>query len=186
MSIAVSALVRPSRLLALLSLMMGVVLLSAAALIERAADEPLHHALAFVCAIACAGLLLFPLRVRKAFRIDVTGIGQIRLVDTSLVAEAGLTISSSGDGEVVHAMAAQVERVEVAGGVFGGGDPGGAGWSGGGGWILAWLGFIMAGGGDEVAVTGMDVEVIETWVTGERIGQFPPHAVAHVAEDFID
>ena len=102
MSIAVSALVRPSRLLALLSLMMGVVLLSAAVSIESAADEPLHHALAFVCAIACAGLLLFPLRARKAFRIDVTGIGQIRLVDTSLVAEAGLTTSSSGDGEVVQ------------------------------------------------------------------------------------
>ena len=102
MSIAVSALVRPSRLLVTLSLLMGIVLMSSAALLEQIADEPLHHALAFVCAIASVSVVLFPLRSRKAFRIDITGIGQIRLVDTSLVAEAELTSASAGNGEVVQ------------------------------------------------------------------------------------
>ena len=102
MSIAVSAVVRPSRVLALLSLLMGVVLLTAAMMLERAAGEPLHHGLALVCAIASGHLVLFPLRRRKDCRIDVTGIGQIRLVDTSPEAEAALTTSSVGDGEVVQ------------------------------------------------------------------------------------
>ena len=102
MSIAVSALVRPSRLLALLSLMMGIVLLCAVVLLKQAADEPLHHVLAIICAIAGAAVVLFPLLRRKVVRIDITGLGQIRLVDTSLVAEAELTNSSAGDGEVVQ------------------------------------------------------------------------------------
>ena len=102
MSIAVSALVRPSRLLALLSLSMCIVLLCTSLLLARVADEPLHHALAIVCAIAGGVVFLFPLRRRKAVRIDITGLGQIRLVDTSLVAEAGLTRLSAGNGEVVQ------------------------------------------------------------------------------------
>lgn len=102
MSIAVSAVVRPSRVLALLSLSMGIVLLTAAVLLARAATDSLHHVFALVCAIASGALVLFPLRRRKAFRIDVTGIGQIRLVDTSPEAEAELTTSSAGDSEVVQ------------------------------------------------------------------------------------
>ena len=102
MSIAVSAVVRPSHLHMRLSVGMGIVLMSAATLLERAADERLHHALAAVCAIASVAVLLFLLHGRKAFRIDITGLGQIRLVDTSLIAEAGLTTSSPGNGEVVQ------------------------------------------------------------------------------------
>ena len=84
------------------ALMMGIVLLCSAVLLERAADESLHHALAIVCAIAGAAVVLFPLRRRKAFRIDITGLGQIRLVDTSLVAEAGLARQPAGNGEEVQ------------------------------------------------------------------------------------
>lgn len=102
MSIAVSAVVRPSRMFAQLSLLMGIVLLFAAALLERTAEEQLHHALAFVCAIAAGAVVLFPLRRRKACRIDITGLGQIRLVDTSPEAEAELTHASVGEAEVVQ------------------------------------------------------------------------------------
>lgn len=102
MSIAVSALVRPSRLFGQLSVLMSIVLISAVVLLERVADEPLHHLLACICAIASGALLLFPLRRRKAVRIDITGIGQIRLVDTSLVADAELAYPSVASGEVVQ------------------------------------------------------------------------------------
>lgn len=86
-------------------------------------------------------------------------------------------------------MTAQVQCVEVAGGVFGGGYPGGGGWTGlagFAGFTRAWLGFVMAGGGDEVAVTRMNVEVIKAFVAGEGIGQFTAHAATDLAEDFID
>jgi hypothetical protein len=88
-------------------------------------------------------------------------------------------------------MAAQIEGVEVTGGVFGGSNPGGgwvghAGLIGSGGIVCARLGFVMAGGGNEVAVTRMDVEFIKAWVTGERIGHFTAHAAADLTKDFID
>ncbi len=102
MSIAMSALVRPSRLLSALAMMMGLVLLTATALLERAADAPLHHALAITCAIASIAVVLFPLRRRKAFRVDVTGTGQIRLADTSSTAATEPIDVSAGNGEVVQ------------------------------------------------------------------------------------
>ena len=102
MSIAVSALVRPSRLLAQLSVLMGILLILTLTLLERIAEEPWHHALAIVCAIVSGMMVLFPCRSRKAVRIDITGIGQIRLVDTSLVTDAALTQPSGSAGEVVQ------------------------------------------------------------------------------------
>jgi hypothetical protein len=102
MSIAMSAWVRPSRVLSALAIVMGMVLLTASILLERAADAPLHHALAIACAIASVVVVLFPLRRRKAFRIDVTGTGQIRLADTSCTAATGPIDVSAGDGEVVQ------------------------------------------------------------------------------------
>jgi putative NIF3 family GTP cyclohydrolase 1 type 2 len=44
----------------------------------------------------------------------------------------------------------------------------------------------MAGGGDEVAVSRMNVKIIKAWVADERIGQFTAHAAADRAKDFID
>lgn len=102
MSIAVSALVRPSRLLAQLSVLMSIDLIVTAIWLERVANEPLHHALATVCAIVSVAIVLFLLRSRISVRIDITGIGQIRLVDTSLVANAALTNPSASAGEVVQ------------------------------------------------------------------------------------
>lgn len=73
----------------------------------------------------------------------------------------------------------------MTGGVFGGGWGGQAGLIGAGGIACARLVFVMAGGGNEVAVTGMDFKVIKAWVTGERIGQFTAHAAADLTKDFI-
>ena len=61
--------------------MAGVLLLAATLLRET-------PALASVCAIAAAGLALFPLSTPKARRIDVTGIGQMLLTDTATEAVA--------------------------------------------------------------------------------------------------
>jgi hypothetical protein len=102
MSIAVSALVRPSVWLVALAMMMAIVLLTAGALLERTADEPWHHALALACVIASVAVVLFPLRRRKAFRIDVTGVGQIRIADTSSTAATECLESSLDGGEVVQ------------------------------------------------------------------------------------
>lgn len=102
MSIAVAAVVRPSRLFALLLLAMGSVQFGAAVLLALQGGTMLHHALAFACALAGAALSLFPLARRKHLRIDVSGIGQIRLVDTRPDAVAGSIDASISDGEVVQ------------------------------------------------------------------------------------
>lgn len=102
MSIAVSATVRPSRMLALLALAMGCMLLGAALLLYGQADTIIHRALSAVCALAGSTLGLFPLLRRKAVRIDVTGIGQIRLVDTSRDAQVAPTNSPVDRVEVVQ------------------------------------------------------------------------------------
>jgi hypothetical protein len=64
------------------------------------------------------------------------------------------------------------EGVEVGGGIFGRGECGGSagrfdlGFVG---WNLAGHGLIMAGGGDEMAVTGVKIEIIEALESRERI-----------------
>lgn len=101
-SIALSAHLRPSRLLVTFVLLMALVLLLSAWLLLASAQELFSGALASVCAIASGSLVLFPVARRKSFRIDVTGIGQIRLVDTSPVAEARAPNPAAGSGEVVQ------------------------------------------------------------------------------------
>ena len=86
MSIAISARIGRSRLLASLCFAMAGVLLAAAALLM--AGVP---ALSAVCAIAAAGLALFPLAAINACRIDVTDIGQILLTHTAHEAVADRT-----------------------------------------------------------------------------------------------
>ncbi len=102
MSIAIAALIRPSRSFALLSVAMGGVLLAAALVLAQERQSTLHHGLAIACALASACISLFPLSRRKHLRIDVSGIGQIRLVDTSPDAVAGSSLASTCDGEVVQ------------------------------------------------------------------------------------
>ncbi len=101
-SIAVSAVVRPSLRLSALLFLMAVALLASAAVIHSKADTALDLVLVSVCAIAGCALSLFPLLRRNSCRIDVTGIGQIRLVDTSPEADAGSTGQSTCSGEVVQ------------------------------------------------------------------------------------
>ncbi len=97
MSIAVSARIVRSRLLATTCVAMGCVLLVAAGLLLTET-----HALSAVCAIAAVGLALFPLSTAKTCRIDVTGIGQILLTDTVSEAVADRTDLASATTEVVQ------------------------------------------------------------------------------------
>jgi hypothetical protein len=107
MSIALSATIRPSRLLAGLHFAMAAVLLSTSLWLMQSAASfgfsfSLPHVLAILCAIASFALIVQPLRRRTALRIDVTGLGQIRLVETLPDAEAGSTPWSDAVGEVVQ------------------------------------------------------------------------------------
>ena len=43
----------------------------------------------------------------------------------------------------------------------------------------------MAGGGDEMPVTRMNVEVIKGFVTGEGVGYDAAHAAVNLTENFI-
>ncbi len=97
MSIAVSARIVRSRLLAAICVAMSAVLLCAAALLMP--DTP---ALSAVCAMAATGLALFPLATAKACRIDVTGIGQILLTHTAHEAVADRTDTATATAEVVQ------------------------------------------------------------------------------------
>ncbi len=97
MSVAVSARIRRSRMLAALCAGMAGILLAAAALLLP--DTP---ALALVCAIAAVGLALFPLSLPKTSRIDITGIGQILLTDTATAAVADRTDGAVAMVEVVQ------------------------------------------------------------------------------------
>jgi hypothetical protein len=107
MSIALSAHLRPSRLLTALHFAMAAVLLSTAIWLLQSAGYLgfpflLHHALAIVCAIASIALIVQPLRRKTALRIDVTGLGQIRLVETLPDAAARSLPWSDAVGEVVQ------------------------------------------------------------------------------------
>jgi hypothetical protein len=102
MNIAVSAVVCPSRWFARAAVTMCVVLIGAAALLIHGSTTELHHSLALVCVLAGAAVGLFPLVRRNRCRIDVSGIGQLRLVDTSPDAAADLIQRPVGDSEVVQ------------------------------------------------------------------------------------
>ena len=97
MSIAVSATVVRSRLLATTCVAMAGVLSGAAMLLW-----PMSPALVAVCAIAAAALALFPLSTAKTCRIDVTDIGQILLVENSHEAGAGSVETTVANAEVVQ------------------------------------------------------------------------------------
>lgn len=101
-SIALSVVVRPSLRLSVLVLLMACALLTSAVRLYSTADTAFALALSCICAIAGSALGLFPLLRRNSCRLDVTGIGQIRLVDTSREADAGMDDRSTCGGEVVQ------------------------------------------------------------------------------------
>ncbi len=102
MNIAVTAVVRPSRWFACIALAMSAVQLASALLLICEGSTPLHHALALACALAAVAIGLFPLARRKPLRIDLSGIGQIRLADTSPDAAAIPADKPVHGGEVVQ------------------------------------------------------------------------------------
>ena len=92
MSIAVSALIRPSRLLRLLEAALAVLVLFVAAFLWAG---PLAYlspfvrcSLAFPLVTAGLGLLISAFRTRKSFQLDISGLGEIRLREHYTGAEA--------------------------------------------------------------------------------------------------
>lgn len=83
-------------------------------------------------------------------------------------------------------MAAQAEGVEVAGGVFGGGECGRSVGSFVFDGTFARPGLVMAGGGDEVAIARVEIEVIEVLESGEGIWLGPAHVDLDLSEDFTE
>lgn len=106
MSIAVSALVRPSRWLAVLCWLMSAVLcmttFSLWAAVADAAMYAIDYALVIVCASASLALALFPLLCIKTLHIDVSRTGQIRLPDTSPESATDRSALSDNCSEVVQ------------------------------------------------------------------------------------
>ena len=107
MSIALSARVRPSQLWLVLQTAMGAVLLAVSWWLLRAAvagglPDALCYPLAIICATASFVLVTQALRPKTGLRIDVTRLGQIRLVETLPDAAAGSVPRSEAVGEVVQ------------------------------------------------------------------------------------
>lgn len=104
MSIAVSAMLRPSRRLALMVRAMACLLLLAGLTLwwQTVDGKAVTRSLAAVCAIAAAGLALFPLAAVKFRRIDVTGLGQILLTHTDSEAVGCRTGDAVPPAEVVQ------------------------------------------------------------------------------------
>lgn len=110
MSIAVSAVIRPSRLLLFFSSILALVLLCVACLLwlRLAQIIPDHSRLllAATCAISACVVFCSVLSNRKTFRLDISGTGQILLTHTRSSAAASHSQASgasvNGGSEVVH------------------------------------------------------------------------------------
>jgi hypothetical protein len=87
MSIAVSAVVKPSRLLLAMSaaICLGSALIGAAIALGMIGEMApwLRTAIGTVCIVAAADALYRTVRARKTLHIDISGHGQIRLVEHS-------------------------------------------------------------------------------------------------------
>lgn len=100
MSVAVAVIVRPSLLLRLALLAMGLLLLVSASLLLAPSDTGerlvLRHLFSAVCAAAAVPLFFRARRLTNLFAIDISGTGEIRLHHTGRVAAAPMS------GEVVQ------------------------------------------------------------------------------------
>ena len=109
-TIATSAVVRPSRLLRSVLLVMSVLLFLVSGLLLRipveisveAARLVIHQLLAMACAAAALRLIHTALTLTKSFVIDVSGIGAIRLHNTGQVAaKVDCSVSNDQQGSEV-------------------------------------------------------------------------------------
>ena len=95
-----------------------------------------------------------------------------------------LALDLIANSQMGHAVASQAETVNVAGGVFDGGEGGRSA----GGFafprLFARRGLVMAGGSDEVTVAGVKIEGFQTLESGEGIWQGPAHVGLDLREDF--
>jgi hypothetical protein len=112
MSIAVSATVKPSRLLLSMVVLMCLVVVVGAIAVGSGGLGSIsndHRALVCAAAISIALVALFvAIRSRKTFRIDISGVGQIRLREyielTDFAARVG-RMSADEEGKVVQLLA---------------------------------------------------------------------------------
>jgi hypothetical protein len=111
MSIAVSIVIKPSRLVfaATSAICLGCALIGAAVGLGRIGEQPfaMRIAIAAACIAASLGAFCYAAWSRKAHHVDISGIGQIRLMETTAV--AGLvsgdnSIGGRRTGEVVTLM----------------------------------------------------------------------------------
>jgi toxin CptA len=112
-SIAVSAVVHPSRILLSLVLLYGVFLLASAMLIgfSYIGDFPLYVCLfvIFLTFLALSVALNWAVRQRKVVRLDISMNGQIRLVEhNGLTGSPSLCAGEAGSGCVVQLMSDSV------------------------------------------------------------------------------
>jgi hypothetical protein len=112
MSIAVSAVIRPSRLLLAAVGVMCICILSVAAAIGFGAVGELPFQSRIVIGGICTAIAFLgvfeAIQSRKTFRIDISGVGQIRLVEDNGAAgfsQAGHRPDQRGSGEVMQLMA---------------------------------------------------------------------------------
>jgi hypothetical protein len=78
-------------------------------------------------------------------------------------------------GQISHTVTSQAVAIEMASGVFGGGEVGCPIESFACGRTLAGRGLVVAGGCDEVHVASEKIEVVQALVSAERIGQGAAH-----------
>ena len=109
MSIAVSAVIRPSRLmLALVALFSTVLFASAVVLCCRLAGkipDLSRVMLSLLCVSAACSLFFIACRRKKSYRLDISGNGQIRLSEyrpTAVASSVDRCTDIDGSSEVVH------------------------------------------------------------------------------------
>lgn len=111
-SIAVSAVLHPSRILLFLVLLYGVLLLASAILIGFGHVEPPLYVCLFVVSLTFLALsvsLNWVVRQRKIIRLDISMNGQIRLVEhNGLIGSASLCEDETSSGCVVQLMSDSV------------------------------------------------------------------------------
>jgi hypothetical protein len=111
MSIAVSVVVKPSRLLLITvgSMCFGIAVAAGMIGFAKVGELSLYPRLAIAGGCFFAGLSGFywTVQARKTFHIDISGVGQIRLVETSVLAASSRQdewLNSNNGGAVVRLM----------------------------------------------------------------------------------
>ena len=109
MSIAVSAIIRPSRLMQAVVMLFSAVLFATAVLLRLRLTGKLPDlsldVLTLICVGACCAVFFIAIARKKSYRLDVSGNGQIRLSEykpTTAASSTDRRAHFDGSGEVVQ------------------------------------------------------------------------------------